>query len=665
MPVKKRRLSPSASSASSAPAPASQISSSHLDAPTLSNFPSTSTQGLAGPGPSTLSHQYQSRQERNDAAERRSFARTGAQVPGSGDGPEHGEECYLWVDVPIVKNFRYAPCAISPIPSPHPKFPFHRTIPYPLPIPPVHISWLDRSSYLRISPDASTISNDRGFRSARANVAVREGTWYFEVKIERGSGPAGGGKGHLTSGDSGNAHVRIGWGRREASVDAPVGADGYSYAIRDVGGDKVTLARPKPYGESFQSGDVIGCLISLPTRPSSDNLPREDPGKTKRQRRHFLYKNQSYFESAEYMPAKEMEALVDREGKLAAAQKAAEAVVINGITDSDISNGIGVSAKTKKGATTKNTKKQKDEASQHYVPLERALRTLKGSRIEFFKNGKPFGIAFENLYDFPPLPPLYHSSLHEKRSQDDEIMHDDGTMGYFPMVSCFGKGKARFNPGPQFAFPPSGYQTTRIDEKLAEVPMVGIQQNIRPICERWEEFRQEEMRYDEKDEAEGTERLKEILEEEEKARVRAALAGGVAKKKRGLGKKKKVEVTESHGAGFASRGGTLTPAPEEANRVAPDPEYPSVKDEAEARSASVARTIPPTRDSSPASTKFYSETDKQTADVVEDTPKSPGSVDHHLKDEKYVEVDAQSLLVDGNEHTPHESGEDEEEGVEW
>ncbi|WVQ67989.1 uncharacterized protein L199_006195 [Kwoniella botswanensis] len=657
MPVKKRRLSPSASSASSTPAPSPippESSTSALPSSSLAQ------EGLAGPGPSTLSNQYQSRRERNDAAERREYARLGVQQPGSGDGHEFGEECFLWADIPVSKGFRYIPCAISPAPSPHPRYPFYRTIPYPPPLPPVHISWLDRSSYLRISPTALTMSNDRGFRSARANVAVREGRWYYEVKIERGNGSLGGGKGHLMSS---NPHVRIGWGRREANLDSPVGSDAHSYSIRDVNGEKVHISRPKSYaGKSFQTGDIIGCLITLPKRPPPPS-GKNDPAKIKRFRRQFVYKNQSYFESNEYIPSKEMDSLIDREGKLSAEKKqglngdAAHDGQGDGQINGEINENRTIPKKGggKKGATTKNTKKNKNEPnaslSEGVTNISRPLKRLDGSKIEFYLNGEHLGVAFQDLYDFIPLPPINTalSSGHGKKSHDTEIVHDDGTLGYYPMISCFGKGKARFNPGPDFTYPPAN---------LSQQDDNGDgDERIRPICERWEEFRLEEQKHDEQDEIEGKEVLQKLLEDEKKAALQSS--NSMKRKKGQSGKKSKIgDITDR----IRGRGDTMTPSLD-------------IESEGRDRSVSIApsliNSVPPTRGSSPVSVTMENKIYKEIAEqeVVEDTPKSPAPLDNEVGDGVVEQTSEEERMEEVGKEEEHENGvkeeEDGEEGVKW
>jgi COMPASS component BRE2 len=89
----------------------------------------------------------------------------------------------------------------------------------------VRFSWEDRSPYVLISRDGRKVTTDKGFRSARANVAVREGSWYWEFIIHRGGGDnwleSGGVKGMRDG-----ACVRVGVGRRESGLSGPVGVDG-------------------------------------------------------------------------------------------------------------------------------------------------------------------------------------------------------------------------------------------------------------------------------------------------------------------------------------------------------------------------------------------------------------------------------------------------------
>lgn len=410
----------------------------------------------------------------------------------------------------LTAGYRYSFCAPSPNTSPSPLLPFFRTIPGPPPSPPVSISWLDRSAFLRLSPDGLTCFTDKGFRSGRGTLAVREGLWYYEVVIENGSGSRGASKG---SGDTGNPHVRIGWGRREAVLDAPVGACGYSYGIRDVNGEKLHIARPKPYANRpFSTGDVVGCLISLPKRPDPEGP--EDAAYVKRWRVPLRYKGQQYFEQDEYPIQKEMEALVNREGKPPA---------------------------TEVPEVKKTVKKKKGEP-EPAAPINRELKTLEGSYIEFFINGVSCGKAFENIYDFLPLPPLPGQiPPPKKRNTGDReraMCHDDGTLGYFPMVSCFGRGKARVNFGPQWLAP------------------VELPPGTRAVCDRWEEFRADEEKWDERDEVELTEKINKDLEAARLAEEAAKARGEAEPQPKRPSKKKKL------GTGASNTPINGTPVPE-------------------------------------------------------------------------------------------------------
>lgn len=398
--------------------------------------------------------------------------------------------------------FRYVACTPSPNISPNPAMPFHRTLPPPPPAPPVSLSFLDRSNFLRLAPDGLTCTTDRGFRSGRATVAVREGTWYYEATVIRGDGASGGGRG--SSSDNGNPHVRIGWGRREAVMDAPVGADGYSYAIRDVGGEKMHISRAKAYGRTFATGDVIGCLIHLPPRAPPPSDDEDDAAHVRRWRIAVRYRGQLYFEMDEYPATKEMEALLNREGKPPAPATPPEAPP----------NPNESKKKMKKDGTSgKGGDKNSTSTNATAAPPNRTLHKLPGSYISFFLNGEPLADhpAFEDIYDFLPLPPLpgqrrkYTHAYERERAAYQ--YHDDGTMGYFPMVSCFGRGKLHLNFGPDFARPPA--------------PGV-LPADTQPLSARWDAFRAEELAYDERDEAATAERLRRELAQAEVEKAEAA-----------------------------------------------------------------------------------------------------------------------------------------------
>jgi len=266
---------------------------------------------------------------------------------------------------------------------------------------------------------------------ARANIAAREGRWYWECKITRGCV-----KNKSADGPESHGHVRMGWARREASRDAPVGYDAYSYGLRDVSGQKVHMSRPKeffPPGEDVQEGDVVGLEIQLPSEhlhrkvvqgsynPAVDLVdaharPTAEGPNVVRDRIPFRFQTTKLcFEKFDYHTIKELEDLMNPSPMT--------------------SSGPPGSAETPN--------------PNHPVPC---LRTLPGSHIKIYKNGVLMGTAFTDLLAF--LPPA--SSANSKVQEGAREGLDDGSLGYYPAVSVFRGGAAEVNFGPRFWFPPPG-----------------------------------------------------------------------------------------------------------------------------------------------------------------------------------------------------------------
>ena len=318
----------------------------------------------------------------------------------------------------------------------------------------------------------------------------------MEVAIEHGGGACASDLPAPPKGEG--AHVRLGWARREAPLGGPCGLDGYSYGMRDKTGEKITLSRPRPYGRSFGSGDVVGLYISLPPlRPPSKRDPH-DPANIKRERIAIEFKGQEYFESLEYTQSKEMLALMDFSRKPA--------------------DGSSVPPPAKKSATVKNVPERGTRgASSASGPTQtRPLPTLPDSKVAFFINGQSQGVAFRELYDFRPLrtPADARKAQAKRRTREGTREHkenhsDDGSLGYFPLISLFNGARVRLNPGPDFAFPPPA----DIDAILAgnDSPRSVADASTRtwrPLCERYAEFMEEQRALDKL--------------EEEHARVEAA-----------------------------------------------------------------------------------------------------------------------------------------------
>lgn len=82
--------------------------------------------------------------------------------------------------------------------------------------------------------------------------------------------------------------------------------------------------------------------------------------------------------------------------------------------------------------------------SKDYFPQKVTnFSILKDSRLVFYKNGLCLGVAFENL----PEPV---ASLCTKL--DEDVVEDDGSLGYYPSASCYNGGSCTFNFGPNLMY---------------------------------------------------------------------------------------------------------------------------------------------------------------------------------------------------------------------
>ncbi|KAF2397913.1 hypothetical protein EJ06DRAFT_584254 [Trichodelitschia bisporula] len=324
----------------------------------------------------------------------------------------------------------------------------------------------DSDKLTHFDDSMTMITNEKGWRMSRANVFAREGSLYYEVKVVRGIAPDG--PAPTTPDSPPEPHIRMGWARREAPLDSPVGFDGYSYGIADMrcapmhrsrpgkfldkqktkGKPKSKAAarqEPPPPEDHIRTGDVIGLLITLPSlslhrkvvegiyNPAVDvdDGFTDPPGPAAdiiRDRIPVPYRSNLYFEQFEYQPTKAMETYNDRSP-------------INTITP-------------------------------HPNHPDAALRTLPHSSIRVYKNGIPLGTAFEGLLAFLPPASLVPASTGARPG------FDDGTIGYYPAVSMFSGGIAELNFGPGFWFPPPelGIRSSRHPQGApvpADMPATG------------------------------------------------------------------------------------------------------------------------------------------------------------------------------------------------
>ncbi|PBP15805.1 Ash2-trithorax family protein [Diplocarpon rosae] len=365
------------------------------------------------------------------------------------------------------KNFHYTHCIADPS---FPSSLYYRqseTEPFG-----PRLNFEDTSTHMFLDESGKHVTTDKGFRMAKGNVVVREGRWYYECRITSGIPK----RKSSTQNECANGHVRMGWARREATLDAPVGYDAYSYGLRDVAGQKVFMSRPKdffPNNEDIREGDIIGLEINLP----SESLHRkvvdghynpavdlEDEGNVGIERADIIrdrvpirFKTHLYFEQIEYHATKELEELMN------------PSPIIQS------SGGIGGSGQ--------------EPGPTHPVP---SLRTLPHSNIKVYKNGQYVGTPFNNLLTFlpPSSKPLPQVGAREGL--------DDGMLGYYPAISVFRGGAAEVNFGPDFWYPPGGdgEPDDEVDMIGSDQPTTNKLQKLRAAGERYDEQIVEDIVYD-------------------------------------------------------------------------------------------------------------------------------------------------------------------------
>lgn len=377
------------------------------------------------------------------------------------------------------------------------------------------MSFEDSDRWMHFDESGTYVTNEKGWRMSRGNVAAREGSLYYEVKIIHGV-PATGPAVPADANGQPQPHIRMGWARREAPLDAPVGFDGYSYGITDIRFETMHRSRPgkflapaagkpskskvaaaaakpkpgaaqqpaAPEHEHVRTGDVLGLLITLPSltlhrkvvagtynpavdigdgfHGGSDDAAAWDgaaagsaPPDVIRDRIPVPYRGNLYFESFEYAAAKPVEAYAER-GPTAAGARA---------------------------------------AAPHPNHEEACLRSLPHSAVRVFRNGRPAGTAFENLLAFLPPASVPYPVAGARPG------FDDGMVGYFPAVAAFSGGIAQVNFGPHFWFPPPELARPDAGSVHGERDVAARARSPRAIGERFKEQIAEDIVWDLVDEA--------------------------------------------------------------------------------------------------------------------------------------------------------------------
>lgn len=162
--------------------------------------------------------------------------------------------------------------------------------------------------------------------------------------------------------------MRFGWSQSRGDPEATVGYDEWGYGMRDKDGYKFHCSRGRAYGMPAHGGDVLGAYIYLPPKPAGE--PDPQPPKQESPMAEIVSETPDFW-SVRILPGQEFS-----------------------LPTSDI------------------------------VPVPR-----KGAYIAFFLNGKPLGVAYQDIHA--------------------------GT--YYPSVSPY-RCSVTANFGPTFKFPPEGLQ---------------------------------------------------------------------------------------------------------------------------------------------------------------------------------------------------------------
>ncbi|XP_061710931.1 set1/Ash2 histone methyltransferase complex subunit ASH2 isoform X1 [Cydia pomonella] len=134
----------------------------------------------------------------------------------------------------------------------------------------------DRAPQLKISEDRLAVTGEKGYCMVRATHGVSRGAWYWEATVEEM--PEG-------------AASRLGWGRRYANLQAPLGYDKFGYSWRSRKGTRFHESRGKHYSNGYGEGDTLGFLIVLPNNHNTKYTPN-----TYKDRPLVKFKSHLYYE---------------------------------------------------------------------------------------------------------------------------------------------------------------------------------------------------------------------------------------------------------------------------------------------------------------------------------------------------------------------------------
>jgi COMPASS component BRE2 len=312
---------------------------------------------------------------------------------------------------------------------------------------------------MMFSRDGLKVTNSHGWQSVRANVALKEGTYFWEVKVLSNCIDEKNASFHPQLKPGG--HIRVGIMRPEGNIEANLGIDGYSYAVTDYNMRIIHAGfqhqLEKDSSRSFRIGDVFGLRLTLPPLaihrkvvdgsynpavdgPETWSLAAETinpASNVVRDRNPFFFKQKHLFFEQQNYNHEEL-------GQ-------ANPIIMKGwkvMLDRLYAGGD-------KSYRNLNLAPMKDDGLQAPNPNhpDSRYRTLPGSKLELFRNGEYLGVIVEDLLAFLVPSSKLHSGG-EDRPPGREYA-DDGSLGYYPAVSSYYGGAAECRFEPPFWFPPA------------------------------------------------------------------------------------------------------------------------------------------------------------------------------------------------------------------
>lgn len=338
-------------------------------------------------------------------------------------------------------------------------------------------------------------SGEFGSFTSRANVFAREGQFFYEAKVVAQAPqlnvPPRVALASLQNPDrsaTDRGGIRVGYCRREAFSGEALGSSAYSYAVVLRDGPGAAYGSVRYHSQLFHikgktvgnllPGDVVGLMITLPSLevhkkvvegtfnpadyPELECGPAKPKPKSKATKRKEKASGKEKDKEADTVKskAKADEEKNDERALIRSALNTAGG--FNAPIDHDIirdrnpfihKNGpcyfecpeytvrpdldrpTNVTRqKSINPETSKVYDMVKDPHPQHELPH---LRTLPGSKIELWVNGKYHGIVWEHLFAFLP-PASYIDSNKARSSMPGDV--DDGLLGYYPALTHYTGG---------------------------------------------------------------------------------------------------------------------------------------------------------------------------------------------------------------------------------